>query len=220
MKKYILTAILIVASIVTSFPQKVVTKKLEVTGKKVVMKFDFADSIRVEAWNKNTVELEVTVNIDDNRFNDYYTLNVNENAVSDDLIEKVDFEGIKKVKAQKDCCNFETKINYKLKVPANLEFNLKTISGKIELVGCVGKMSINSISGFIDYTVPAALKARINLSTVTGDVYSGVKFDSERAKQMSWVGTKRDLTLNGGTLPVELKTVSGDIYLRKSKQMN
>jgi len=220
MKKYILTAILIVAAIGVSWSQKVITKKLDVQGKKVEMKFDFAENIRVEAWDKNTVELEVTVNIDDNRYNDYYTLNVNEHAGSADLIEKVDFEGIKKVKGQKDCCNFDTEINYKLKVPANLEFNLKTISGKIELVGSVGKMSINSISGFIDYTIPAALKARINLETVTGDVYSDVKFDKSASKEFSWVGTKRDLSLNGGTLPVELKTVSGDIFLRKTKQMN
>jgi hypothetical protein len=220
MKKYILTAILIVAAIVVSWSQKVITKKLDVQGKKVEMKFDFAENIRVEAWDKNTVELEVSVDIDNNRYNDYYALNVNEFTGSADLIEKVDFEGIKKVKDQNDCCNFQTKINYKLKVPADLEFNLKTISGKIELLGSLGKMSINSISGFIDYTVPAALKARINLSTVTGDVYSNVKFDSERAKQMPWVGTKRDLTLNGGTLPVKLETVSGNIYLRKSKQMN
>lgn len=220
MKKYILAAILIVAAIAVSWSQKVITKKLDVQGKKVEMKFDFAENIRVEAWDKNTVELEVTVNIDDNRYNDYYTLNVTEHAGSADLIEKVDFEGIKKIKVQKDCCNFETKINYKLKVPANLEFNLKTISGKIELVGSVGKMSINSISGFIDYTIPAALKARINLSTVTGDVYSDVKFDKSDSKEISWVGTKRDLSLNGGTLPVELKTVSGDIYLRKSQKVN
>ena len=119
MKKYILTAILIVAAIVVSWSQKVITKKLDVQGKRVEMKFDFAENIRVEAWDKNTVELEVTVNIDDNRFNDYYTLNVNEHAGSADLIEKVDFEGIKKVKGQKDCCNLDPKINYKLKVPAN-----------------------------------------------------------------------------------------------------
>ena len=184
------------------------------------MKFDFADDIHVEAWNKNTIELEVSVNIEDNRYNDYYALNVNEHSGNVDLIEKVDFDGIKKVKGTKNCNNCQTKINYKLKVPANLEFNLKTISGKIELVGSQGKMSVNSISGFIDYAIPAALKAHINLSTVTGDVYSDVKFDKSPSKEISWVGTKRDLSLNGGTLPVELKTVSGDIYLRKSKAIN
>jgi hypothetical protein len=220
MKKYILTAILVVGAIVVSWSQKVITKKLEVQGKKVEMKFDFADDIRVEAWDKNTIELEVAVSIDNNHYNDYYTLNVSEHAGNIDLVEKVDFEGIKKVRGNKINDNYDKEINYKLKVPANLEFNLKTISGQIELVGPVGKMSINSISGFIDYTIPAAMKARINLSTITGDVYSDVKFDNKASKEMSWVGTKRDLTLNNGTLPIKLETVSGNIYLRKTKQIN
>jgi len=217
MRKSILTAILIVGAVVASSAQKVITKKVEVQNKKVEMKFDFAENIRVEAWSKNTIELEVTVNIDDNRYNDYYSLNVNENSGSVDLIEKVDFEGIKKMKGTKNLNNFNSEINYKLKVPANLEFNLKTISGQIELLGSVGKMSVNSISGFIDYTVPASLKARINLSTISGNVYSNVKFDKDASKEISWVETKRELSLNGGNLPVELKTISGNIYLRKSK---
>jgi hypothetical protein len=181
------------------------------------MKFDFAENIRVEAWDKNTIELEVTVNIDDNRYNDYYTLNVNEHAGSAEMIEKVDFEGIKKVKGQKDCCNFDTKINYKLKVPASLEFSMKTISGKIELVGAVGKMSINSISGFIDYAVPQTCKARIDMSTVSGNVYSNLNFDEKPKKEFQIVGTNQKLTLNGGSQPIALKTVSGDIFLRKGR---
>ena len=217
MRKSILTAILIVGAVVASSAQKVITKKVEVQNKKVEMKFDFAENIRIEALTKNTIELEVTVNIDDNRYNDYYSLNVNENSGSVDLIEKVDFEGIKKMKGTKNLNNFNSEINYKLKVPANLEFNLKTISGQIELLGSVGKMSVNSISGFIDYTVPASLKARINLSTISGNVYSNVKFDKDASKEISWVETKRELSLNGGNLPVELKTISGNIYLRKSK---
>ena len=220
MKKVILTAILIVAVIVVSWSQKVITKKLEVQGKKVEMKFDFADDIRIEAWDKSTIELEVAVSIDNNRYNDYYTLNVGEHAGNIDLVEKVDFDGIKKARGGRINDNYDKKINYKLKVPANLEFNLKTISGQIELVGSQGKMSVNSISGYIDYTVPAAMKARINLSTITGDVYSDVKFDNNASKEMTWVGTKRDLTLNSGTLPIKLETVSGNIYLRKSRHIN
>ena len=217
MKKSILTAILIAGVVVASNAQKVITKKVEAQDKKVEMKFDFAENIRVEAWNKSTIELEVTVNIDDNRYNDYFTLNVNEHSGSIELIEKVDFEGIKKLKGTKNLNNFNSEINYKLKVPANLEFNLKTISGQIELLGPIGKMSVNSISGFIDYTVPASLKASISLSTISGNVYSDMKFEKGALKEISWVETKRELSLNGGTLPIELKTISGDIYLRKSK---
>jgi predicted membrane protein len=217
MKKYILAAILMVATIGTAFSQKVITKKVDVTGKKMEMKFDFADSIRIEAWSKNTVELEVSVNIDNNRFNDYYKLNENNFSGNIDWVEKIDFEAIKKIKGSGNNCNFDKMIRYKLKVPSNLEFSLKTIAGQIILEGSLGKMSVNSISGFIDYAVPASMKARINLSTVTGDVYSNLKFDNKPSKEMSWVGTKRDLTLNSGSLPIKLETVSGNIYLRKSK---
>jgi len=220
MKKYILAAILIAATIGTAFSQKVITKKVDVTGKKMEMKFDFADSIRIEAWNKNTVELEVSVNIDNNRFNEYYKLNENNFSGDIDLVEKIDFEAIKKIKGSGNNCNFDKMIRYKLKVPANLEFSLKTISGQVILEGSLGKMSVNSISGFIDYAIPASMKTRINLSTVTGDVYSNLKFDNKPEKEVSWVVTKRQLTLNGGTQPIDLKTVSGNIYLRKSKLLN
>lgn len=220
MKKYVLAAILMVATLGTAFSQKVITKKVDVTGKKMEMKFDFADSIRIEAWNKNTVELEVSVNIDNNRFNEYYKLNENSFSGDIDLVEKIDFEAIKKIKGTGNNCNFDKMIRYKLKVPANLEFSLKTISGQVEMIGTLGKMSVNSISGFIDYSIPSSMKARINLSTITGDVYSNMKFDTKESKDMNWVGTKRDLTLNGGTQPVKLETVSGNIYLRKSRLIN
>lgn len=215
MKRFILIIALIMGTVSLSWSQKVITKKLDVQGKTAELKFDFADTIHIEAWNKNTIELEVSVNIDDNKYNDYYALNVDEHSGEVKLIEKVDFDGIKKAKGTKNLNNFDSEINYKLKVPANLEFSLKTISGKIELIGSQGKMSVNSISGFIDYAIPVATKAHINLSTISGDVYSDVKFDNKPSKEISWVGTKRELSLNGGNLPVELKTVSGNIYLRK-----
>lgn len=220
MEKYILAAILMVATIGTAFSQKIITKKVDVTGKKMEMKFDFADSIRIEAWNKNTVELEVSVNIDNNRFNEYYKLNENSFSGDIDLVEKIDFEAIKKIKGSGNNCNFDKMIRYKLKVPSSLEFSLKTISGQIILEGSLGKMTVNSISGFIDYAIPASMKTRINLSTVTGDVYSNLKFDNKPEKEAQWVGTKRNLIFNGGTQSIDIKTVSGNIYLRKSKLIN
>lgn len=215
MKRFILIITLLFGVASLGWSQKIISKTVNVQNKKAELKFDFADTIHIEAWNKNSIELQVTVNIDDNKYNDYYSLAVNEGQGNVDLIEKVDFDGIKNLKGSKNNCNFESEINYTLKVPVNLEFSLKTISGKIVLIGTQGKMSLNSISGFIDYSIPSATKARINLSTISGDVYSNVKFDSSSKDEMSWVGTKRDLSLNGGNTPVELKTISGDIYLRK-----
>lgn len=193
--------------------QKVIQKTFDAAGKTVEMKFDFADTIEVEAWNNTTIALQVSADIDNNRFNDDYTLNVDEHAGSIKLLELVDFKDVQKKKGNH--YNIEKKIIYKLKVPQNLHFSLKTISGQVVLKGTTGPMDINSISGFIDYSVPVACKAKIKLSTVTGNVYSNLKFDAKQEKEISWIGTKRDLTLNGGGPEVAMQTVSGDIFLRK-----
>jgi DUF4097 and DUF4098 domain-containing protein YvlB len=179
------------------------------------MKLSFAELITIEAWDNNYIQVQASANIDDNQYNDFYALNVNENPGKIEIEENVDFEGIKEKIGKKNLCNFNTEINYKVKVPKNLNFKVNTISGEIELLGCEGEMSIKSVSGFIDYSIPAKLKAKIDLSTVTGDVYSNLEFDNKQSDKISWVGTKRELTLNDGDKGVELKTVSGDIYLRK-----
>lgn len=193
--------------------ERIIQKTVNAQGKKVEMKFSFADSIVVEAWDKNSIDLKVTVNIDDNKYNKFYDLKINENGSLCQLTEDVNFKEIQKLKG--DHCNMESHIIYHLKVPARQEFDLNTISGKVDLKGPLGKMSVNSISGFIDYAVPQSHKARIDLSTVTGNVYSNLKFEDKPSKEIAWVGTKRKLVLNGGEIAVALKTVSGDIFLRK-----
>jgi hypothetical protein len=195
--------------------ERIIQKTVNAQGKKVEMKFSFADSIVVEAWDKNTIELKVAVNIDNNRYNNYYELKVKEEGTFCQLIEDVNFKEIQKLKGDK--CNMESHIIYHLKVPARQEFDLNTISGKIDLKGPLGKMSVNSISGFIDYAVPQSHKARIDLSTITGNVYSNLKFEDKPSKEIAWVGTKQKLFLNGGDVAVALTTVSGDIFLRKGR---
>ena len=214
MKKLILLLIIVVAQTTIGRSQKVIQKNLEAKGKTVEMKFDFADTIFIEAWNKNTLALEVSVNIDENLYNDDYTLNVNEKQGSVSLEEKVDFKAIQKKKG-KEHCNINSHIIYTLKVPTDLAFNLKTISGQVEIKGTTGKIDVNSISGFIDYAAPAACKAKINLSTISGNVYSNLKFDKQNDREMKWVGSEYNLTLNGGGPEMALKTISGDIFLRK-----
>ena len=215
MKRFILLMAFLPAMTFFSFSQRIVQKTFDVQGKKVVLKIDFADSIVVEAWDKSTLEIQVSVNICNNGYNDDYKLNVKESSNNLELIEKVDFKDVQS--KSKDNDKLKSVINYKLKVPANLEFELKTISGNVELKGTLGKMAINSISGFIDYTAPKSHSAHIDLSTVTGNVYSDLKFEDKSPEKMSWVGTKRNLTLNGGKVAVNLKTVSGDIFIRKGK---
>ena len=216
MRQFYAAVILFVLVCPALSAQKVITRSYQVSGKKMTLKFDFADTIRVETWNKSMAELEVTVNLDNYKYNEYYSLKENQFTGEVELVEKIDFQGIHKASGCNSDCNFKQHVNYRLKLPSPTEFNLKTIAGNIILMKVEGTMNVNSVSGFIDYTVPAGLKAKFDLSSITGDIYSNLPFDNGGTKDHSFVGTKQNRTLHGGTMPIEIKTVSGNIFLRKS----
>ncbi len=96
---------------------------------------------------------------------------------------------------------------------------LSTISGDIEVTFsslASGKpFSINSISGEIDITLPANIAADVELSAISGRMYSDFDFGN-KSKEMNQVGGNVLSTkLNGGGAKFSIVTVSGNIYLRK-----
>ncbi|MTI89581.1 MAG: DUF4097 domain-containing protein [Balneolaceae bacterium] len=77
--------------------------------------------------------------------------------------------------------------------------------------------SISLVSGDIDITMPENSKVDFSLYTVTGDVFTDLQIDVpnkvDNMKRLS--GGKIEGSMNGGGVEVSLKSVSGDIYLRK-----
>lgn len=123
---------------------------------------------------------------------------------------------------------------------------IETLSANIKLTNCTGPFTVNSVSGdveaifssinqdqptslasvsgLIDVTVPTSLKATINLSNITGDVYNNLNListskeeDDKRSKGLDELKYNNggEYTLNGGGQKLLLNTVSGNIYLRK-----
>lgn len=82
-----------------------------------------------------------------------------------------------------------------------------------------GPSSITTVSGDVDVSMPASTKATLKLRSVSGEVYTD--FDLALGKgddNMRHIGGQVvDGTINGGGNAVSLKTVSGDIYVRKAK---
>jgi DUF4097 and DUF4098 domain-containing protein YvlB len=92
---------------------------------------------------------------------------------------------------------------------------LSTISGDIEVSFSnmvAGKpFSINSISGEIDITLPAKTAADVEMSAVSGRMYSDFDF-SDKSKDMNQVGgNELNTKLNGGGAKFSIVTVSGNI---------
>ena len=97
-----------------------------------------------------------------------------------------------------------------------------TISGDIQVrfsPVAQGPSSISTVSGDVDVSMPTNTKATLKLRSISGEVYTD--FDMSIGKNQDALrhigGQVVDGTINGGGTAVSLKTVSGDIYLRKAK---
>ncbi|WP_353480783.1 hypothetical protein [Haliscomenobacter sp.] len=98
-----------------------------------------------------------------------------------------------------------------------------TVTGNTEVIFTKVNQSkpchISTINGFVDVTVPADTKAKLDMSTFHGEIYSDldIKFASdEKSKGLSPL--RRNISgasLNGGGVELTIKSINGDLYLRK-----
>lgn len=107
-------------------------------------------------------------------------------------------------------------------------FTVNSISGDVEVIfNSINQdepSSFASVSGLVDVTVPASGKASFEINSLTGNVYNNLDLQSEkqenkdeRAMGLSAIKHKsrNNYTMNGGGQKILLKSVSGNIYLRK-----
>lgn len=124
--------------------------------------------------------------------------------------------------------------NGEIEVKSNTgDINLENITGPVIASSTSGDVditfssisdanptSISLVSGYIDVTIPAATNADMYLSSISGEIYTNLdlnlKSDLDDMKRLGG-GRKIESTLNDGGVEIGLKTVSGDIYLRRAE---
>jgi lia operon protein LiaG len=96
---------------------------------------------------------------------------------------------------------------------------LSSISGDIKVVFAeISKdkpISIADISGEIDVTLPAKTPANLNMSTISGAMYTDFDLTSGGKDMKKVGGSNIDTPLNGGGVDIKITNISGNIYLRK-----
>lgn len=211
----------------TLFSQKIVEKSSPIKeNEELTLNFEFADQITVTTWNKNEVYVKVIVSINNNEDNDKFKLELNQRSTG--IVFKSEIENMKSLQTRKRIVDedghtitynsVEMDLFFEVKVPANIDLEIETISGDIDIKGVLGRMDINTISGFIDISLPEKHNADLELSTISGGMYSDFEFNNRKYEGYHHYG-KRDLSkrLNNGGTRIFLETISGDIYLRKDK---
>ncbi|WP_456438549.1 hypothetical protein [Psychroserpens sp.] len=231
MKNLILIALLSVATLHAQ--RNVEFKKSLSKNQDVFLDFKFAQDIRVEHGNTNEIKVKASINIDDGEGNESFSIKTN--SSSGQLKLYSDFGDYYKNQwkdKNRNNCDRTTKIDYVVIVPKNVNLKIKSISGSVymdafqgDLVtdlisGDViikkydGELRLKTISGALDVTVR---KAELNAKSLTGTIYSDLEFEKNTSSK-SYNGSHNRVSkqINGGTLPLEMETISGNIYIRKS----
>lgn len=210
-----------------AFSQKVIEKSSPIKETDdLTLDFEFADEIKVSTWSKNEVYIKATISINDNEDNDKFKLELKQRSTGIEFESEI--EDMKSLQIRKRfidddghtviCNSVDMDLFFEVKVPENIDLEIKTISGDIDIKGVLGKMDINTISGFIDLSLPEKHNADLELSTITGGMYSDFDFNNEKNDGYYHYG-KNELSkrLNNGGTRIFLETISGDIFIRKVK---
>jgi DUF4097 and DUF4098 domain-containing protein YvlB len=191
--------------------QEKIEKHIDFSGKEILtLKIQIADSINIHTWNNKEVFVTASININDNKDNEAYSTSFEEAGNS--VVVEAKFKD-KYFKGKNNCCN-QTNIYWQVFVPEKTDFNIETINANITIDGQTEQMRVKSISGYIDLSVPATRQADLELSTISGTIYSN--HDLALNKKHGGVPSVIKEKMNNGGLPIKLETISGDIFFRKS----
>ncbi len=99
---------------------------------------------------------------------------------------------------------------------------LSSISGNIEVVFSTIRqakpISISTISGEIDITMPGNTPADIELKTMSGEMFTDFDLTFVEKEKLKYVGgSNLKSIINGGGVSIFVQSISGNIYLRKAK---
>jgi hypothetical protein len=121
------------------------------------------------------------------------------------------------------------------------EIEVNTSVGNINLIGVTGPItahsstgeinvifanvnqnspiSINSSTGDVDVSLPTNTKANLELRSTMGTVYTDFDLETPRKDGMKRIGATRKIEtqLNSGGVKINLRSSTGDVYLRKAK---
>lgn len=218
----ILTTLVMFLGSMTSLLAQYTTEasSLAKPGQKIHLEFDFSSLIKINHWDKQEARAVLTVEEKEDWPAPDFTISVDNTSAALSLyMDKQQFEQYWKQRNndRENCHCSSPRMTVEVWLPVGADINVKSISADIETTFNGGELSLETISGDVDIKLPATHGLSLKASTISGDIYSDLTFEyldgGKGLKQM--VGMKLDARLNNGGKNLHLKSISGDILLRK-----
>jgi hypothetical protein len=226
-----------------SYAQTPVNKTYPVSGsQKVSFRFDYPELVKISTWDKNEIQVTGSVQINGGENDDAFELTSSntgnlltiENSIRNlknlphritvtKNGEKLTFKS--KADYQKYCeanaCNFNMRsegvdmdILLEIKVPKQLEVNLESVYGMVEVKNYNGSLSVTATYGGVDVTVQEKTTGELIAETNYGQIYSNLnlKFSGSEFHDFH-----TQVIAKPGTGPrYSFESKYGNVYLRKA----
>ncbi|SDL55757.1 hypothetical protein SAMN04488034_10548 [Salinimicrobium catena] len=226
MKKFILAIILFSGLAVQA--QKKIQKEIKFQEQPVEVDLALANSIEFKTWNKSLIQVDASVETEDPQDAERYELEVREESGGIRIVSNSE-----KIFKDKECGELvinrtnEVDLNYVIYVPEDIQLEVSSIIGNVTSEYLKGDIEINLVTGNINII---KFEGDLDLRTVTGKISLPAKDSSFKAttvmgkiraaddlkveKKDQFLGEEIALHLKGSKNRLNLKTVTGDIFLQ------
>jgi hypothetical protein len=239
---FLITALAIPAK---EYAQTKLNKSIAVTqGQAVVMHFDYPELIRVSTWDRNEISIQGDVSINGGENDDAFVLENNTNgnkiqinATIRDLKklpqritivhdgQKIMFRDKAELRKyqQEHGQGYNTMswgpdidIQLEVMVPRNIETQIESVYGMVEVKNFAGPLTVESTYGGVDVALTERAVGELTAETNYGQIYSNLdtKFGGEKIKSQDFYLFVSAKPGSGPRYSFESKY--GNVYLRKA----
>lgn len=197
------------------------------TNQELDVDIELGTNLVVKAWDKQEIFIKVTYEINGGEDNEALRIDIDD--YTDRLSLDIDLDKRKLSDSDGCCCNGKRRrrwengrgtcvdVKVEVMVPNSASITVETITSNVTISGIVSDIDVETVTGKIDLSWQESAGAEIALKTTTGDLYTNMKFNTKRDRGLPSIsGRNLRGTYKGGEKEIQLETVTGAIYFRKT----
>lgn len=197
------------------------------TNQELDIDIELGTDLVVKAWDKQEIFVKVTYEINGGEDNEALRIDIDD--YTDRLSVDLDLDKPKINDSDYCCCSGKPRarwengrgtcidVKVEVMIPSSASIMVETITSDVTISGIVSDIDIETVTGVIDLSWEESAGAEIAMKTTRGNLYTNMKFYEKKDRGLPSI-SGRDLkgTYKGGEKEVQLKTVTGAIYFRKT----